>query len=222
MITEPLTDSRQLKAMERDFTEWVYRVTEVPVKVNESLGVYAGPDISEETFAAMCEEAADEKSEGEIEKVTARYERKLDQIVKRLEREVRELREDRAELERRKQEETISHAETLISFLGKRRRSLSSSMSKRRMTQRAQEDVEESEEAIEDFEAEIRELEQEKEESLAKIQEKWQEIAHDVDAITVTPYKKDIFVDLFGVAWFPHHVIKSGGTTMEIPGFQGQ
>ncbi len=143
----------------------------------------------------------------------------LKNTIKRLEREVRELREDEAELDRRKQEETVSHAETLMSLLGKRRRSLSTSMTKRRMTQRAREDVEESEDEIEDFEEEIKTLERDKEEELNEVKARWEEIAQEVDEIRVTPYKKDIFVILFGVAWFPYHVIRSDDAVMEIPGY---
>jgi hypothetical protein len=219
MLEEPLSDSRMVKSMERDFAEWIYRSTEVPVRFHEKLDVYAGPDVSEKAFATMCSEAAADLSEKEMDKVAERYDRKLEQIIKRLEREIRELREDEAELDRRKQEETVSHAETLLSFLSKRRRSLSSSMTKRRMTQRAREDVEESEDAIEDFEKEIKDLERDKEEDLNEVMSRWEEIALEVDEIRVTPYKKDIYVNLFGVAWFPYHVIRSDDAVMEVPGF---
>ena len=50
-------------------------------------------------------------------------------------------------------------------------------MSKRRMTQRAKADVEESIEAIEEFEEDLEDLEEEKEESLEELQAQWQEIA---------------------------------------------
>ena len=87
------------------------------------------------------------------------------------------------------------------------------------MTQRAKEDVEESEEAIEDFEAEIRELEREKEEALSEVAARWEETAQEIDEIRVTPYKKDIFTDLFGVAWMPYHVVRSGDEVLEVAGF---
>jgi hypothetical protein len=221
MLDEPFSDGRRIKTMERDFSEWVYRTTEVPVRINEELDVYAGPDISEEAFLEMCVEAAADQSQKELDKVTASFDRKLDAIIKRLEREVRELREDEAELDRRKQEETVSHAETLLSLFAKRRKSLSSSMTKRRMTQRAREEVDESEEAIEDFEKEIKDLEREKHEALEEVASRWEEIAQEIDEIRVTPYKKDIYIDLFGVAWFPYHVVRSGGDVLEIAGFGG-
>jgi hypothetical protein len=220
MLEEPFNDGRRIKAMERDYQEWVYRTTEVPIRVNEALEVYAGPDVSDEAFADMCVEAAASQSEEEMEKVSKTIDRKLEQIIKRLEREVRELREDEAELDRRKQEETVSHAETLLSLFAKRRKSLSTSMTKRRMTQQAREDVEESEDAIEDFEKEIKALEREKQEALDEVAARWEEIAQETDEIRVTPYKKDVFIDLFGVAWLPYHVVRSGDAVIEVPGYR--
>ncbi|HET6444436.1 MAG TPA: DUF87 domain-containing protein [candidate division Zixibacteria bacterium] len=220
MLEEPFNDGRRIKTMERDYQEWVYRTTEVPIRVNEALEVYAGPDVSDEAFADMCVKAAASQSEEEMEKVSKTIDRKLEQIIKRLEREVRELREDEAELDRRKQEETVSHAETLLSLFAKRRKSLSTSMTKRRMTQQAREDVEESEDAIEDFEKEIKALEREKQEALDEVAARWEEIAQETDEIRVTPYKKDVFIDLFGVAWFPYHVVRSGDAVIEVPGYR--
>jgi hypothetical protein len=219
MLDEPFSDGRRIKTMERDFADWTYRTTEVPVKINEQLEVYAGPDVAEEAFLEMCTEAATAQSQKELDKVNASFDRKMGQIVKRLEREMRELREDESELDRRKQEETVSYAETLLSLFAKRRRSLSSSMTKRRMTQRAREEVEESEDAIKAFEKEIKALEREKHEALEEVTSRWEELAQEVDEIRVTPYKKDIYVDLFGIAWFPYHVVSSGGSVLEIPGF---
>jgi hypothetical protein len=219
MLDEPFSDGRRIKTMERDFAEWIYRTTEAPVRINEQLNVYAGPDVPEEAFVEMCADAAAAQSQKEIDKVSASFDRKMDQIIKRLEREMRELREDEAELDRRKQEETVSHAETLLSLFAKRRRSLSSSMTKRRMTQRAREEVDESEDAIEAFEKEIKALERDKHEALREVSSRWDEIAQEIDEIRVTPYKKDIYVDLFGIAWFPYHVVKTGDSVLEIPGF---
>jgi hypothetical protein len=221
MLNEPLNDGRRLKSLERDFQDWLYRTTEVEVRVNESLEVFAGPDVSDVAFDRLRVEAAEVSAEKEQEKAAGSYDRKLDQIVKRLDKEMRELREDEAELDRRKQEETVSHAETLFSLFSKRRRSLSSSMTKRRMTARAKEEVEESIAAIDRFEAEIKDLEREKQEALDEITARWMEIAQEADSVRLTPYKKDIYVDLFGIAWLPYHAVSDRDEIFELPGFGG-
>ena len=87
------------------------------------------------------------------------------------------------------------------------------------MTGKAKADVEESIEAIEEFEADLKELEEEMGETLEEIEERWEELAGEITEIPVTPYKKDIDVDLFGVAWFPYHMMEAAGQMVELPGF---
>ena len=87
------------------------------------------------------------------------------------------------------------------------------------MTERAKADVEESEDTIEDYKEQIVELENELKRAIEDVQAKWVEIADDMEEIPVHPYKKDILVDLFGVAWFPYHLVEADGRTLELPGY---
>ncbi len=218
-LEAPFNDGRTLRALKTDFNDWVYRNTEVRVRANEKLKVYAGPDVSQSEFRRMCAEAARTLRNAEMDKVEASYERKLDRIEDRLRREERELRQDEADLSQRKLEEYGTHAENVLSLFSKRSRRLSTSLSKRRMTERAEADVKESEEAIEDFKQQIAEMEEELKRALEEVQANWAEIADDMEEISVHPYKKDILVELFGVAWFPYHVVEADGQTLELPGF---
>jgi hypothetical protein len=218
-LEPPLSDASSLKTMEKDFSDWVYRSTEVHVQAHETLKVYAGPDVPKEDFAAMCEKAAAEKRDAEVTKITKSYEKKIERVQEKLRRETRELEEDKAELSARKQEELGTHLETVLGLFGGRRKSVSSSLRKRRMTSKAESDVEESEETIEEYHAQLEKLAEEQAESIAEIEAKWAEIAADVTEIPVTPYKKDVSVTLFGVAWFPYHLVDLDGRVLELPGF---
>ncbi|MDX1414540.1 MAG: DUF87 domain-containing protein [Candidatus Promineifilaceae bacterium] len=218
-LEQPLSDSRKLKSLKTDYADWIYGEVSAAVKANETLKVYAGPDVDEEDFEEMCLEAADEKQEQEIDKLEASYKRKIESLEKRLKREERELREDEADLERSKQEEMTSYAETVFSFFGGRKKSLSSAMSKRGKRARAKEDVEESIEEIAEIKEDMAELEDELKEAVAEIEEKWAEIAADVSEIRVSPYKKNIDVNLFGVAWFPYYMVQVGDDIQEFPAF---
>ena len=40
--------------------------------------------------------------------------------------------------------------------------------------------------------------------------------------ITVNPYKKDILVEIFGVAWMPFHLVEVAGQIVELPGFAAE
>jgi hypothetical protein len=205
--------------LKRDFIDWVYRATEVAVRANEALKVFAGPDISQAEFRRMCSEAASEKRDAEITKTAAQFERKLDTLEGRLHREERELREDETELSQRKMEEMGTHAENVLSLFSGRRRRLSTSLTKRRMTEQAKADVEESEDAIEDMERKIKTLEQDLAQGIEEIKIKWADIADDMSEIAIRPFKKDILIDLFGVAWMPYYVVKSEESALELPGY---
>jgi hypothetical protein len=218
-LLSPLDDGRSIRDMEDDFEEWLYRNCEVKVRANETLGVYAGPEIDDATFQDRCQDAAEQERETELDKVAAQYERKVEQLQDRLQREELELERDQADLSGRRVEEIGKAAETLLGLLGGRKRSLSSSLSKRRMTRQAKLDVEESEKQIEAYKKEIEELAREQEDAEASVNEKWERIAADVSEIAVNPYKKDISVTMFGVAWVPYHVVQSGKQTLELPGF---
>jgi hypothetical protein len=219
-LEAPLIDATVLRSLQSDYTDWIYHTCQVTVSANESLNVYAGPDVSADAFKKMCDEAAEAKADIAIDKLEAQYERKIESIEKKLSREEAELREDEAELAHRKREELGTHAETLLSLFSKRRRSVSSSLSKRRMTEKAKADVEESVEAIADFKKELQDLAQEMETALDELKEHWAEIAADITEIPVTPYKKDIDLALFGVAWFPYYLIQTGERITELPGYE--
>jgi hypothetical protein len=119
-------------------------------------------------------------------------------------------------------EELGTHAENVFGLFSKRSRStrrLSSSLGKRRMTEQAKADVEESLDAIADMKKQVAALEKEKERELEAINDQWGEIANQSTDIPVTPYKKDVMIDVFGVAWMPYHVVRVGDQTVELPGY---
>jgi hypothetical protein len=167
----------------------------------------------------MCAEAARQMRDDEIDKVEDSFEKKLDRIEERLRREERELKEDEADLAQRRLEEYGTHAENVFALFTKRSRRMSTSLTKRRMTEKAKADVEESEDAIEEFKEQIADLERELNDAIEEVQAKWAEIADDMEEIPVHPYKKDIMIDLFGVAWFPFHLVEVDSRTVELPGF---
>jgi DNA repair exonuclease SbcCD ATPase subunit len=218
-LDAPLNDAKIMAAARRDFEDWAYRSAQVQVRANEKLGVYAGPQVSQAEFRTLCSDAARTSRDAELEKVEKSYQTKLQRIEDRLAGEQRELREDEAEYSQRKLEEFGTHAENILGLFGGRKRRLSTSLSKRRMTEKAKSDIEESQEAIQQYQKDIAELEKEKALALEEINQKWSDVVDDVAEISVSPYKKDVLVDLFGVAWLPYHVVQVGDQVLELPGY---
>ncbi len=221
-LETPFNDAKTLKTLRRDFADFVYRETEVTVRANPTLKVYAGPEVSQAEFRKMCSEAARKKMEAELDKVAAQFDRKIERLKDRLAREERELAEDEEEYQQRKMEELGTHAENVLSlFLGRRRR-LSTSLTKHRLTEKAKADIEESKAAIADYKQQIADLEQQKEEALEEIRRKWAEVVEEVEEIPVRPYKKDIVVELFGIAWVPYYLMEGRSGVEEIAAFAPQ
>jgi hypothetical protein len=220
-IDSPLNDSKLMTAIQKDFSDWVLRNSSVQARANATLKVFAGPDVSQADFMRACAEAAREMRDKEIAKQTAQIDRQLKTLEDKLAREERELREDEAELSNRKIEEAGTHLENITGLFGGRRKSsrLSSSLTKRRMTEQAKSDVEESVEAIALYKQQIVEFSKRREEVIAELNDKWGNSVNESTEITVNPKKTDIFVDLFGVAWMPYYNVSVGGTILELPAF---
>jgi hypothetical protein len=209
--------------LQKDFVDWAYRSTQVTVRANEALKLYAGPETTEGEFRTQCADAAREMREAELKKASASFETKLRSLQDKLEREQRELKQDQAELSSRKWEEGANVAETVAGLFGiGRKRKISSSLSKRRMTSQAKSDVEESEGAINDYEDQIEAIEKDREAALQAVNDKWAEVASQITEIPIAAQKKDILLDFFGVAWLPYHLVKTGEQLIELRGFSTQ
>jgi len=218
-LAAPFTDAALLKSLDSDFSDWVYRAGTVTVRTNGTLKVHAGPDISEAEFRRMCTEEAAKQRDKELASKTRTLENRLKSLSDKLSSEERELEEDRDEVAQRRIEEYGTHAENLLSLFSKRRRTLTTSLSKRRMTSQAKADVEESLATIKRLQEEIVETRQELDEAIESIKAHWSEVLEHVDEIPVSPYKKDILTELFGVAWLPYLLVDTPAGSFELPGF---
>lgn len=218
----PLSDAKLMSALQKDFLDWVYNSSEVTVRANDTLKVYAGPETSQADFLQICSKAAQQGRETEIDKVSAAYDKKIKVLEDKIRKEQRDLDENETELSQRTMEEWGTHAENLLGLFGGRKssRKLSSSLSRRRMTSKAKAEVKESKELIADMEAEIAVLEKEKTSALEEVNQRWGELVNKISEIPVKPMKKDILIDLFGVAWMPFYLVQTSQGLSEVAGYQ--
>lgn len=219
-LEPPLNDAAKLKGLEADFKDWIYHTLTVTVRSVDELDIFAGPQVSQGEFRKMVGEAVRKFQEEEIQKINDSYTKKLDQIKARLIKEERELEEDQTELSQRKMEELGTHAENLLSLIAGRRKRVSTSLTKRRMTSKAKADVKESLAVIDQYQEEILELEEDRQEAVQEEKEKWQDVLQQAEEILVQPYKKDILIELFGVVWYPYYLIQQGRRWTEVPAFK--
>ncbi len=220
-LDAPLSDAKLIAALQRDFTDWVYRTGKITVRSNQALGLFATPDVSQAEFMKACADAAREARDAEMAKSTVALDRKIAALKDKISREERELKMDESELGQRKGEELATHAENVLGvFTGSRSsRRLSSSLTKRRLTEQAKEDVQESVDALKQYDQELADLEAARQQALDSASGQWGDVVNDITEIPVLPKKTDIYVSLFGVAWMPYYQVKSGDQTVEIPAF---
>ncbi len=122
-------------------------------------------------------------------------------------------------MSQRRTEQLGTMAEFGLSLLGSRKRSISSSLSKRRLTQKAKADLEQERQELDALEKELKDIESAFQKDKAGVQDRWSETVKDVNEVPITPYKKDIYIELFGVAWLPYYLLKVGAARKEAPAF---
>ncbi len=222
LLEMPLTDAKALAALQKDFLDWANRTSQVVVRANEALKVYVGPEVSSADFSKRCAEATRKGRDAEIKKVSTPFNNKIKALQDKLTREERELVKDQAELSQRKTEQLGTDIENVLGLFGGRKssRRITTSLSKRRMTEQAKAEVEESVQAIADFKKQIAALESEKAQAIEEINNRWSDIANQTSEIPIVPLKKDVLLDLFGVAWFPYYQVEVGQELIDLSGFK--
>lgn len=214
-----IDDSKYVNSLKADFEDWIYRTQTMTIRVNEVLGIAAGPEVSEDAFREMCDEAAEEKKEAEIDALEDKYQSKLKKLEEKLQKETMEWEEDKQELNHRRMEEGGKAIENLLSLVSGRRRSMTTSLTKRRMTAKAKTDVEESEQDIQNVEEEIEAMKAELVEELEEVKEHWEEAQDQVMEVPVSPYKKNIFMEMFGLLWVPYYAFEVDRGWLTVPAF---
>jgi hypothetical protein len=193
------------------------------VRANEALDIYAGPEVSPADFRETCAAEARSRRDAEVEKLRLSFDQKILAVQKRVQQETRELDQDEEEHSQRRMEELGTHVENVAGLFGLgRKRRLTTSLSKRRMTAQSKADIEESKDAIEGYQKEIARLEAENQAALDEANNRWGEAANAVTEIPIAPLKKDVLLDLFGVGWVPYHLVEAEGGIRELPGYSSE
>lgn len=202
--------SRELKSIAKDFADWLYYNSAIPLQIHEELELFQKPGENERTFKMRLQQAARERRDEEVDELESKIAKSIDRLQEKLRKEERELDEDEAELASRRQQEWIGIGETVLgAVFGRRsRRSLSRVSSNRRMTQRARMDIEESREEISELSAEIEELREQSQDEAEALTLKWAQMLDDISILEIKPRRTDVSVELVALAWKPSWLIQ--------------
>ena len=201
-----MSSAAKLKRYAGDFADYLYADQTLELLYSPVLKLYGRSGEAERDFMARLQQAARERRDDEVDKLRKKYATQINRIEDRLDREQAELSQDEAEYSSRKTEEMVSGAETVIGMLGlfgRRKRSLSSSMTKRRLTSTAKADIQESKTEIARLEKELAVIQQDLESEIARIGQSWTDAIENVETFKVKPRKTDCQVDLVALAWTP-------------------
>jgi len=97
---------------------------------------------------------------------------------------------------------------------------MSKSLSKRRLTANAKEDVRQAKIKLRQYQDQLKDLEKNFTEDLEEIEEKWTEISHDISVEKIPPFKKDILNIVMGVAWLPTYTVIENGQPHHLPAWE--
>ncbi len=200
----PLADARRLAAWQKDLVAVLYRNADLVLQHNPTLKLYAKPGESYAEFRARCHAQADARRAEELRKEQTRYDRQLDGLEGKLFAERRERAEDEAEVRAREGESRWTDLENVLGLVGLLRqpqRMITTSLSRRRLKDRSQQELNESAEQIALLESRINALKADARVAFQVIIDKWSAAAGDIHDLRITPRRADILVEAFGVGW---------------------
>lgn len=200
-----LTDSKRITQLKREFTDMLYATALIKIPYNPSLNIYGSPDGDFSQFQAQAQQVARERRDAEIEALTRKYEGLIDRLETKQQRTARQIENEKDELNKLKREELFTTGEAIIGLLKGRTSFTLSRMSRAQVyKERSKGQLDMKTFDLHQAEEDMRKLQADFETETQAINEKWAKAAVEVQDYTVTPLKKDITIDVFGIGWLPH------------------
>jgi hypothetical protein len=206
----PARLDRDLARARADFVRWRARMP-VAMLVNRGLKTSAAHGESREAFEQRCLELADRADDAAEERARSQFEAKKEALARRLAKERAELEGDRSEARTRKAEEVLGVVEGLFSVLvgsrsaGSAGRKAASrartAAGKRRMSQRADADVDESVGEIGRLEAELEGLAEDLQAEVDRIAAASRQTAEAIEEVPVQLKQAEIVVEDLLLVW---------------------
>ena len=206
-LPDGVTNAKTLSKLTGDLADELYRTQGYELAYNPTLKLYGRPGESERDFRVRCDQVAREQRDAEVDKLKTKYEAQLDRIEDKLVREQGDLAEAKSTYKGRQTEEVISGLETvagMFGLFGRRKKSLSSAATKRRMASTAKANVAESEADIARLQAQVEDVKSQMAQDADALTEQWTAAAADIQKTKITPKKTDIDVQMVALAWAPN------------------
>lgn len=215
-----LADSKRMSDTRRDFIDMLYGTMRLVVPINPVLKVFANPDEDMAEFEARMRQVARESRDAEIDKVNQKYSTMMARLDDRKQRKQLERRREERELAARRRDEMFTGIESVMGFVRGRVGHTASRMSRvSRYSGQTSERLNESEFVIGDIERQQADIAAEFEEALRAVSDKWSAVVSQTQEYPISPLKKDIYLEMYGVGWLPMWTTQQGGQTIMLPAF---
>ncbi|HSN78696.1 MAG TPA: DUF87 domain-containing protein [Anaerolineae bacterium] len=210
-VPATINTSKKLAALRSDLAEYLYRNLTYPLFYSPALEVYSLPGEDERAFKIRLQQVAREQRDAEVDKLEAKYQPKLATLQEKLRREETELKKDQTVYDSRKQQEMLSAGGSLLSLFGGRKKQLTSALGsasqRRQMTERAKQEVVESQETIAQLNQQIAEVQADLEAISRESMARWDQAQHESEDYLVRPRKTDVNIQHLAVAWTPQWLV---------------
>ena len=170
-------------------------------------------------FQEKCRAAAKNAMDADKSKVTATLATKIAALQRKIDSQNLDVKSAESQVNQRRLEGLATGGSVLIGMLTGRKRSISSTVSKVRMTSAAKDRLTAEEETLRQYNEQLVELQNQQANALKDVETRWASVISQVSEVTISPTKSDIFSEVFGVAWVPYYLVETAGQKMEIPAF---
>ena len=150
----------------------------------------------------MCKKAAQAKADEEASKLESKYKTKKESLENKIDSQELRVEKYRKEMASRGLDTALNVGGKVLGALtGKKLGSLSSSVTKGRMTADARARMKEAESVLENYKEDLKNLDKELEKEKQALVDKWMREADNVSELKLTTTKQNIRITYFGILW---------------------
>ena len=200
-----INSAEKIQGYGRSLIDYLLLNSRLRILSHKDLNVTQQLGEDERAFAIRIRDAARERRDSEVSKIQDQYGEKISKLEAKTRSIERSLSSDQEEVQSRKREEYLGVGETVLGFFIGRRRTtgITTASRRRRMTEKAQNDVQEKQGKLSDLKKDADELEADLRAAVDKITRKWENVPNEVSVLELRPSRSDIRVDLLAIAWAP-------------------
>ena len=203
-------DAKQEAAWQRELKGALYRQHAASVWQSKPLKIYSSLGESREVFTARLQEIAAEHAEADVEKLEARYDKKLATLDERIRKAEQRVDVEKAQYSRAKRDGALSLAGSLLSGLfGGRKKSTTAAARKANSALQQRGDIGRAKDNVAALNSQRQSLITERDDAIAKARAGAMAEAQDTHEIVVRPRKGDLSVKPITLIWLPFAVAEN-------------